>query len=100
MELQPDDGLRSSLGIGLGSDDVVGPHREFAKRFVEEIGKLAGNTSGDRRKKTRRLTTRMLEAAGLAGGLVFTQRKSVVDAGVPQEGGLGSGRKPVGVEPL
>ncbi|RZS25176.1 hypothetical protein BHM03_00058338 [Ensete ventricosum] len=33
-------------------------------------------------------------------GLVFTQRRSVVDMDVPQGGGLGSGRKPVGAEPL
>ncbi|RWV84179.1 hypothetical protein BHE74_00047603 [Ensete ventricosum] len=51
----------------------------------KRIGKLAGNTSGDRRKKTERLTARMSEAVGLAGGLVFTQRRSIMDAGVPQE---------------
>ncbi|RRT31995.1 hypothetical protein B296_00057367 [Ensete ventricosum] len=48
IELQPDDGPRSSLGIGPGSDDAMGPRREFARRFVEEIEKLAGNTPGDR----------------------------------------------------
>ncbi|RZR93576.1 hypothetical protein BHM03_00022120 [Ensete ventricosum] len=31
------------------------------------VVKLAGNTPGDRLKKTRRLAARMLEAAGLAG---------------------------------
>ncbi|RRT69348.1 hypothetical protein B296_00006492 [Ensete ventricosum] len=50
MELQPDDGPRSSLGIGPGSDNVVGPRREFTRRFAEGIGKLAENTPGDRRK--------------------------------------------------
>ncbi|RZR91227.1 hypothetical protein BHM03_00019309 [Ensete ventricosum] len=50
------------------------------------IRKLAGNTSGDRRKKTERLTARMSEAVGLAGGSVFTQIRSIMDAGVPQEG--------------
>ncbi|RWW10725.1 hypothetical protein GW17_00025719 [Ensete ventricosum] len=84
MELQPDDGPRSSLGIGPGSDDVVGPRREFVRRFVEGIRKLAGNMLGDHQK--------IPEASRLAGGLVFTQRGSVMDAGVPQEGGLGSGR--------
>ncbi|RWW75011.1 hypothetical protein BHE74_00016980 [Ensete ventricosum] len=54
MELQPDDELRSSLGIGLGSDDAVEPRREFARRFAEGIGKLVGNTSGDRWKKDHR----------------------------------------------
>ncbi|RRT47522.1 hypothetical protein B296_00053689, partial [Ensete ventricosum] len=39
---------------------------KFAKRF-EGIGKLAGNTLGDRRNKIGRLVARMLEAAGLAG---------------------------------
>ncbi|RRT34391.1 hypothetical protein B296_00038742 [Ensete ventricosum] len=63
MELQPDDGPRSSLGIGLGSDDVVGPRWEFA----EGIGKLARNMSGDHRKKTGRLTERISKAAKLAG---------------------------------
>ncbi|RZS24893.1 hypothetical protein BHM03_00058029 [Ensete ventricosum] len=46
------DGPRSSLGIGPGSDDAVEPRREFARRFAEGIGKLAGNIPGDRRKKT------------------------------------------------
>ncbi|RZS04578.1 hypothetical protein BHM03_00034932 [Ensete ventricosum] len=63
--------------------DAVGPRRDFARRFVEGIGKLAGNISRDHRKNTVGLTARMLEAAGLAGGLVFTQRRSVVDASVP-----------------
>ncbi|RWV91472.1 hypothetical protein BHE74_00035845 [Ensete ventricosum] len=66
IELQPDDGPRSSLGIGPGSNDVVRPRREFSRRFTEGIGKLAGNTSGDRLKKTGRLITRMWEATGLA----------------------------------
>ncbi|RWW44719.1 hypothetical protein BHE74_00049498 [Ensete ventricosum] len=51
--LQLNDGPRSSLGIGPGLDDVVGPHRESARRFAEGIGKLAGSTPGDHRKKTR-----------------------------------------------
>ncbi|RWV86439.1 hypothetical protein GW17_00051668 [Ensete ventricosum] len=67
MELQPGNEPRSSLGIGPGSDDAVGPRREFARRFAEGIRKLVGNTPRDRRKKTERLTTRMSEAAGLAG---------------------------------
>ncbi|RWW25354.1 hypothetical protein GW17_00010312 [Ensete ventricosum] len=66
MKLQPDDGPRSSLGIRPGSDDVVGPCWEFARRFAEGIGKLAGNTSGDRQKKSERLAVRMPEAVGLA----------------------------------
>ncbi|RWW08770.1 hypothetical protein GW17_00027772 [Ensete ventricosum] len=66
IELQLDDGPRSSLGITPGSDDAVGPRREFARRFAEGIGKLARNTPRDRRKKTIGLIARMSEAAGLA----------------------------------
>ncbi|RZR71889.1 hypothetical protein BHM03_00008436 [Ensete ventricosum] len=72
------------------SDNAMGPRREFARRFAEGIEKLAGNTSGDRWKKIGRLAAKMPETAGLAGGLVFTQRRSV-DVGVPQGGRLGSG---------
>ncbi|RRT31550.1 hypothetical protein B296_00046149 [Ensete ventricosum] len=36
----------------------MGFHQEFARRFTEGIGKLAGNTLGDHREKTRRLTAR------------------------------------------
>ncbi|RZS23923.1 hypothetical protein BHM03_00056931 [Ensete ventricosum] len=52
---------------GRGSDDVVGPRREFARRFAEGIRKLVGNTLGDRRKKTIRLVVIMSEVTGLAG---------------------------------
>ncbi|RRT49707.1 hypothetical protein B296_00049183 [Ensete ventricosum] len=67
MELQPDDGPRSSLGIGPSSDYAVGPHRELTRRFVKGIGKLTRNTPRDHRKKTGRLTARILEVVGLAG---------------------------------
>ncbi|RZS11437.1 hypothetical protein BHM03_00042768 [Ensete ventricosum] len=95
-----------------GSDDIVGPHREFAKRFVEGIKKFARNTSGECRKKTVRLATRLSEVAGLVGflkpfeaykypkGFVLTQIRSVVDANMPHGGGLGSGRRPIGAESL
>ncbi|RWV92225.1 hypothetical protein GW17_00045417 [Ensete ventricosum] len=59
MELQPDDGLRSSLGIRPGSDDEVRPCRKFTRRFIEGIRKLAWNTPGDHRKKTRRLCRKL-----------------------------------------
>ncbi|RRT61009.1 hypothetical protein B296_00035021 [Ensete ventricosum] len=52
MKLQPDNGPRSSLGIGLGLDDAVGPRREFTRRFAKGIRKLAGSTPGDHWKKT------------------------------------------------
>ncbi|RRT45283.1 hypothetical protein B296_00031415 [Ensete ventricosum] len=83
MELQPNDWPRSSLSIRPGFIRCSGISPKFARRFAEGIRKLVGNTSGDHRKKIERLTARMPEAAGLAGGLVFTQRRSVVDTGVP-----------------
>ncbi|RRT79919.1 hypothetical protein B296_00006134 [Ensete ventricosum] len=82
------------ISIGLAET------REFARRFAEGIRKLVGNTLGDYRKKTIRLTSRMLAVVGLAGGLVFIQRRLIVDAGVPHRGGLGSGRMSIVVEPL
>ncbi|RWW76166.1 hypothetical protein BHE74_00015758 [Ensete ventricosum] len=54
MKLQPDDGPRYSLGIGPSSDDTMGSHRKFARRFTEGIGKLAGNAKGDRSKEDQR----------------------------------------------
>ncbi|RRT32013.1 hypothetical protein B296_00032581 [Ensete ventricosum] len=65
MKLQPDNGPRSSLGIGPSLDDAMGPRQEFAMRFAEGIGKLTESTLGDHRKKTRLLATRMLEVTGL-----------------------------------
>ncbi|RWW57005.1 hypothetical protein BHE74_00036242 [Ensete ventricosum] len=38
----------------LYSDDVLGSRWKFARRFAEGIGKLAGNTKGDRQKEDRR----------------------------------------------
>ncbi|RWV95053.1 hypothetical protein GW17_00042356 [Ensete ventricosum] len=67
IKLQLDDGPRSSLSIGSRFERCSGISPEFARRFTEGIGMLAGNTPGDCRKKTRRLTARMSEAAGLAG---------------------------------
>ncbi|RRT55613.1 hypothetical protein B296_00017087 [Ensete ventricosum] len=61
------DGPRSSLSIGPGFKRCSGISPKFASRFAEGIGKLARNTPGDRRKKTKRLTARMSEAAGLVG---------------------------------
>ncbi|RWW56672.1 hypothetical protein BHE74_00036587 [Ensete ventricosum] len=54
MKLQSNDGPRESLGIEPSLDDIVGSRRKFARRFVEGIGKLAGNVKGDRRKEDRR----------------------------------------------
>ncbi|RWW11386.1 hypothetical protein BHE74_00033330 [Ensete ventricosum] len=66
MKLQPDNGPRSSLSNGSEFERCSGILPTFARRFAERIGKLAGNTPGDRRKKTERLTARMPEATGLA----------------------------------
>ncbi|RWW08765.1 hypothetical protein GW17_00027779 [Ensete ventricosum] len=49
VELQPDNGPRSSLSIESGFERCGGFRWEFARRFVEGIGKLAGNTPGDYR---------------------------------------------------
>ncbi|RRT32716.1 hypothetical protein B296_00051762 [Ensete ventricosum] len=68
MELQLDDGPRSSLSIGSGFRRCSGISRKFARRFIERIGKRAGNTPGDRRKRTKRLVARMSEAVRLVGG--------------------------------
>ncbi|RWW11030.1 hypothetical protein GW17_00025389 [Ensete ventricosum] len=46
---------------------IIRDSRKACKEFTEGIRKLAGNTSGDHRKKTRRLTARMPEVVGLAG---------------------------------
>ncbi|RWW04840.1 hypothetical protein GW17_00031913 [Ensete ventricosum] len=67
MELQPDNGPRSSLSNGPGFGRCSGFSPEFARRFVEGIGKLAGNMLEDYRKKTIGLTARMREAARLMG---------------------------------
>ncbi|RWW15537.1 hypothetical protein GW17_00020610, partial [Ensete ventricosum] len=56
MKLQLDDGLISSLSIKLGFGRCSGILSKFFRRFSEGIGKLAGNTSGDHQKKTRRLS--------------------------------------------
>ncbi|RRT79348.1 hypothetical protein B296_00025516 [Ensete ventricosum] len=73
MELQPNDGPRSSSGIGwVGFGRCSGISSKFARRFVEGIEKLAGNTLGDRQKKIGRLTARMSEAVRLAGVYLLT----------------------------
>ncbi|RZS01033.1 hypothetical protein BHM03_00030831 [Ensete ventricosum] len=54
MKLQPDDGPRYNLGIGPSSNNLVGSHRKFARRFTEGIKKLVGNVKGDRSKEDHR----------------------------------------------
>ncbi|RWV95335.1 hypothetical protein GW17_00042044 [Ensete ventricosum] len=51
------DGLRSSLGIGPGLDDAVGPRREFARRFA----KGSGSSLGARRVITGRRPDDLLQ---------------------------------------
>ncbi|RRT46771.1 hypothetical protein B296_00047031, partial [Ensete ventricosum] len=76
-------GVRQELVEGMGSlprwrervrqkktetyRKIIGGSRKAYREFAEGIGKLAGNTSGDHRKKTGRLAKRMSEAVGLAG---------------------------------
>ncbi|RZS10919.1 hypothetical protein BHM03_00042232 [Ensete ventricosum] len=62
-----------------GLDDAVGAHREF----VEGIGKLAGNTPGDRWRKTVRLTARMSKASELAGQAVAIPPRPMVVLLIP-----------------
>ncbi|RWW58131.1 hypothetical protein BHE74_00035041 [Ensete ventricosum] len=78
MKLQPVDGPRTSLGIGPGSDDAVGFHWEFARRFIEGIGKFARNTPGDHREKTKRLTASIPKAIGLAEEALPSQGQPLV----------------------
>ncbi|RWV79246.1 hypothetical protein GW17_00059653 [Ensete ventricosum] len=73
---------------------------DLAGSLLRDPPKGSGISLRTRQEITRRLIARMSEAAGLTGGLVSTQRRSVVDAGVPQEGGLESGRRPIGAKPL
>ncbi|RWW50606.1 hypothetical protein BHE74_00043115 [Ensete ventricosum] len=58
MKLQPDGGSRSSLGIELGSNNVVGHHCEFARRFAKGIGKLTGRSLEEDRKTRRKISGR------------------------------------------
>ncbi|RRT45751.1 hypothetical protein B296_00038307 [Ensete ventricosum] len=77
-------GVRWELAEGIGSlsgwckgvlqkktetcRKIIGGSRKACReRFAEGIGKLVGNMPRDRRKKTKRLTTRTSEAAALAG---------------------------------
>ncbi|RWV89824.1 hypothetical protein GW17_00048010 [Ensete ventricosum] len=50
MELQPDDGPRSSLGIGPGSDDAVGSRRSL----LGDSPKGSGSSLGTHREIARR----------------------------------------------
>ncbi|RWW18900.1 hypothetical protein BHE74_00045199 [Ensete ventricosum] len=63
MKLQPDDGPRSSLGIGPSSDDVVGSRRsslgDSQKGSGSSLGthrEIAGRRPEDSRQECRRLT--------------------------------------------
>ncbi|RWW83148.1 hypothetical protein BHE74_00008348 [Ensete ventricosum] len=56
--------IGSSLGVHR-KDARMGPRREFDRRFTEGIGKLAGSTPGDHRKKSGSLIARMPEVTGL-----------------------------------
>ncbi|RRT31869.1 hypothetical protein B296_00038929 [Ensete ventricosum] len=94
MSYRSDMNLRLNLGIGPRIGRYGGSSPRVRQDFAEDIEKIAKNTLGDRQRRTVRLVARNI------GGLVFTQRRSIVDVDVPQGGRLGSGRKPVGAEPL
>ncbi|RRT56005.1 hypothetical protein B296_00038807, partial [Ensete ventricosum] len=49
INVQPNNGPRSSLSIGPGFERCGGFRWEFAKRFAEGIRKFTGNTPGDHR---------------------------------------------------
>ncbi|RRT83697.1 hypothetical protein B296_00016947 [Ensete ventricosum] len=66
MELQLDNEPRSSLSIGSRFGRYGGFRREFARRFVEGIGKLAGNTLGDHRGEDEKICRKYAEVTGLA----------------------------------
>ncbi|RWV93988.1 hypothetical protein GW17_00043514, partial [Ensete ventricosum] len=62
MKLQPDDGPRSSLGIGPGLDDAVGSHRrslgDSPKGSRSSMGtrrEIAGRRPQDSTQECRRL---------------------------------------------
>ncbi|RZS16390.1 hypothetical protein BHM03_00048371 [Ensete ventricosum] len=70
------EGIRSLLGWRKGVCQkkietrrkiVGGSRKAYRERFAKGIGKLAGNTPGDHRKKIERLIARMSEAIGLTG---------------------------------
>ncbi|RWW82032.1 hypothetical protein BHE74_00009526 [Ensete ventricosum] len=74
MELQLDDGQRSSFSIGPGFRRCSGISPKFTRRFAEGIGKLIRNTPGDHRKKTGRLAVTIPEPIRLVGDLTRPRR--------------------------
>ncbi|RWW17140.1 hypothetical protein BHE74_00054063 [Ensete ventricosum] len=56
--------IESSRKACRDSDDAMGSRRKFARRFVEGIGKLAGNAKGDRRKEDRRTCRKIARVCG------------------------------------
>ncbi|RRT33178.1 hypothetical protein B296_00038566, partial [Ensete ventricosum] len=62
VQLEPDNGPRSSLSIGPGSDDVVG----FTGSSPRDSPKGLGSSIGTCWEKTRRLAASMPEITRLA----------------------------------
>ncbi|RZS06377.1 hypothetical protein BHM03_00037013, partial [Ensete ventricosum] len=62
---RPDVDLGSNLGIGPRFGRCGGSSPGVRQDFVKGIGKIARNTSGDRRRITVRLTIGNAEVAGL-----------------------------------
>ncbi|RZS21191.1 hypothetical protein BHM03_00053802 [Ensete ventricosum] len=85
IELQPDDGPRSSLSIKPRFGRCSGISSKFARRFAEGIEKLTGNTPGDHRKKIERLVVRIPEVIGLVGEAL--ERGGQLRQGPLQRGG-------------
>ncbi|RWV82615.1 hypothetical protein BHE74_00047185 [Ensete ventricosum] len=77
---------RSSLGIGPRFRRCSGSLPGVRKDFAEGIGKIARNMPRDQRRMTMRLTAG--NAKGCKG-LVFTQRRLVVDTDGLRRRGLG-----------
>ncbi|RWW71270.1 hypothetical protein BHE74_00020992 [Ensete ventricosum] len=73
MKLQPNDGPISSLSIGLGFGRCGRFRREFTRRFVEGIGKLAGNTPGDHRGEDLKTYRKYAKAPNLGLPVVSTE---------------------------
>ncbi|RWV84691.1 hypothetical protein GW17_00053577 [Ensete ventricosum] len=81
MELQPDNGPRSTMSIGPGFGRCGGFRWEFAWRFVEGIGKLAGNTPGDYRGEDQKTYRKYVEEC--SSGQRLTVGESPKSAGKP-----------------
>ncbi|RRT48935.1 hypothetical protein B296_00005892 [Ensete ventricosum] len=79
--LDSDVTAKIKLGHRVGFERCSGISPKFAKRFTEGIGKLVGNTPGDRRKKTGGLTRKNAGGCRIGGRFGLHPKK------------IGSGRR-------